>query len=154
MKTILVPIDFSPVTPAVIRAACGFAKLTRGRLILLHVVQLPVAMDPYGLSSAFVSEAFVASEKAASRQLRTWRQRCLKQVASVRTVQRLGDPAAEVLTLIRTLKPAYVIIGSHGHRALYDLLMGSTTQGVLRRATCPVLVVPDVPRAATRRGKR
>jgi nucleotide-binding universal stress UspA family protein len=33
-------------------------------------------------------------------------------------------------------------MGSHGHGAFYDLLVGSTTQGVLKRATCPVVIVP------------
>jgi nucleotide-binding universal stress UspA family protein len=33
-------------------------------------------------------------------------------------------------------------MGSHGHTAFYDLLVGSTTQGVLKKAPCPVLIVP------------
>jgi nucleotide-binding universal stress UspA family protein len=33
-------------------------------------------------------------------------------------------------------------MGSHGHTAFYDLLVGSTTHGVLMRANCPVVIVP------------
>ena len=36
----------------------------------------------------------------------------------------------------------YIVMGSHGHTAFYDLLVGSTTHGVLMRAKCPVLIVP------------
>ncbi|MBI4621943.1 MAG: universal stress protein [Verrucomicrobia bacterium] len=36
----------------------------------------------------------------------------------------------------------FIVMGSHGHTALYDLVVGSTTHGVLRRATCPVVIVP------------
>ena len=35
-----------------------------------------------------------------------------------------------------------IVIGSHGHGALYDLLVGTVTQGVIKSATCPVVVVP------------
>jgi nucleotide-binding universal stress UspA family protein len=35
------------------------------------------------------------------------------------------------------------VMGSHGHTALYDLLVGSTTHGVLMRAQCPVVIVPS-----------
>jgi len=30
-------------------------------------------------------------------------------------------------------------MGTHGHGAIYDLLVGSTTHGVLEKAPCPVL---------------
>ena len=36
----------------------------------------------------------------------------------------------------------YIVMGSHGHTALYDLLVGSTTHGVLMRAACPVVITP------------
>ena len=35
-----------------------------------------------------------------------------------------------------------IIMGSHGHGAFYELLVGSVTEGVLRRSDRPVLVVP------------
>jgi nucleotide-binding universal stress UspA family protein len=34
-----------------------------------------------------------------------------------------------------------VVVGSHGHRAVRELVMGSTTQEVVRHAPCPALVV-------------
>jgi nucleotide-binding universal stress UspA family protein len=36
------------------------------------------------------------------------------------------------------------VMGSHGHTALYDLLVGSTTHGVLMRAICPVVIIPAI----------
>jgi nucleotide-binding universal stress UspA family protein len=39
-------------------------------------------------------------------------------------------------------------MGSHGHTALYDLLVGSTTHQVLRKAKCPVVIVPSPTKAA------
>jgi len=35
------------------------------------------------------------------------------------------------------------VMGSHGHGAVYNLLVGSVTAGVLKSAKCPVLVVPS-----------
>jgi len=39
-------------------------------------------------------------------------------------------------------KADYIILGSHGHGALFHLFSGSVVTGVLKRATCPVIVVP------------
>jgi nucleotide-binding universal stress UspA family protein len=35
-----------------------------------------------------------------------------------------------------------IVLGSHGHGALYDLLVGSVAEGVLKHSKVPVLVVP------------
>jgi nucleotide-binding universal stress UspA family protein len=36
----------------------------------------------------------------------------------------------------------YIVVGSHGHTALYELLVGCTTGGVPKKARCPVTVIP------------
>ena len=35
-----------------------------------------------------------------------------------------------------------ILLGSHGHKALYQLLIGSVCEGVLRKAAIPVVIVP------------
>ncbi len=37
-----------------------------------------------------------------------------------------------------------VIIGKRGRNPMRDILLGSTAEGVCRRAVCPVLIVPEV----------
>ena len=53
-----------------------------------------------------------------------------------------GDPVDQILRESRRLAASLIVVGSHGRRGLLDLLMGSVSTGVLRRAPCPVLVVP------------
>jgi nucleotide-binding universal stress UspA family protein len=36
-----------------------------------------------------------------------------------------------------------IVIGSHGHGALYHLFAGDVASGILKDAKCPVLVVPS-----------
>jgi nucleotide-binding universal stress UspA family protein len=142
MKTILVPIDFSAVTNPVIRAACAMARLTGSRLVLLHAIVPVAAFDAYGLGSEIILETTQASEKIAARRLLALARRCRSTVKAVRTIQQTGKAVAVILAKAKELKPAYLILGSHGHGAVYDLVVGSVTQGVLRRAPCPVFIVP------------
>jgi nucleotide-binding universal stress UspA family protein len=47
-----------------------------------------------------------------------------------------------VLAQAKRLKADVIVLGSHGHGAVYNLVVGSTANGVLKHAPCPVLVVP------------
>ena len=143
MKTILVPVDLSAATSRVCAAACGLAQLIGGRVLLLHVVPPPPVMmnDYYAFDTGHLAQAMAAVEENATRQLRAlakrWARRC-----PVRTVQLSGAPVSGILAQAKSTKPAYLVLGSHGHGAVFDLLVGSSTTGVLRKARCPVLVVP------------
>ena len=60
----------------------------------------------------------------------------------VETVQLNGPPVRSILDHAKQVGADYLVMGSHGHTALYDLLVGSTTHGVLLRASCPVVITP------------
>ncbi|MSO96152.1 MAG: hypothetical protein EXQ81_10255 [Thermoleophilia bacterium] len=42
------------------------------------------------------------------------------------------------------------VVGSHGHRARTDLLLGSTTHHCIQRASCPAVVIPHRPKGGAR----
>jgi Universal stress protein family len=53
----------------------------------------------------------------------------------------------------RPLEAAYIVLGSHGHTALYELIVGGTAAGILRDASCPVLIIPPPSRPKSGVGK-
>jgi nucleotide-binding universal stress UspA family protein len=62
---------------------------------------------------------------------------------SVECIQVVGAPVPNILDQAEKYVADYIVMGSHGHTAFYDLLVGSTTHGVLMRAKCPVVIVPS-----------
>jgi nucleotide-binding universal stress UspA family protein len=48
----------------------------------------------------------------------------------------------EIVERARTLGVRMIVLGSHGHGALFHLFSGSVVTGVLERSPAPVLVVP------------
>ncbi len=154
MKTILVPLDLSAAAVQVCNAACDLARQVGGRLVLLHVVQPPpvVMSDVYAFDAGQLAEMSTVAEKAAARSLRALDRHCTKRGVRATTVQRVGAPAAAILAKAASARAAYIVMGSHGHGAIYDLLVGSTTHGVLMKAPCPVVVIPPASRRPARRG--
>jgi nucleotide-binding universal stress UspA family protein len=141
MKTILVPVDFSAVSAAVVAEAASLARALDGRIVLLSVVQLPVVYTEYA-ALMNVTEIAAAGEKNAARELDRLEGELKNQFIKTETVQVTGAPVAHILEQAQKTNADYIVMGSHGHTALYDLLVGSTTHGVLMRARCPVVIVP------------
>lgn len=145
MKTILVPIDFSPVSRDVIAEAVALARTLRARVVLVHVVQPPMIVSDL---APLVGEAiqFTAEVEKGSRQhLRRLQQRLAGRGVTVSTVCLQGYPVGQILAQAKALKARYIVVGSHGHTAFYDLVAGSVASGILKRAPCPVVVVPAAP---------
>ena len=145
MKTILVPVDFSPVTKAVVDEASSLAQSCGGKIVLLYVVQPPVLVAEYGGVIEDVVPLIEAADKAATQLLAQWRDYLKESNVTVKTVKIEGFPAKEIIDQAKSAGADYLVMGSHGHTAFYDLLIGSTTSGVLKKAPCPVVVVPARP---------
>lgn len=144
MKTILAPIDFSVVSDAVVTEAASLARAHQGRVVLLSVVQPPVVLAEYAPVMENIAEITAAGERNAARQLEKIEAKLAADFVAAESVQLTGSPIPLIVEQAEKLDADYIVMGSHGHTALYDLLVGSTTHGVLIRAKCPVVIIPAV----------
>ena len=142
MKTVLTPLDFSDVSDAVVKAAATLAQAIDGRLVLLTVVQPPVFTAEYAVLTENLAEITAIGERSASNRLEAIQADLQRNGLTVETVQYNGSPIAHIIAEADKFGADYIVMGSHGHTAFYDLLVGSTTHGVLKRAKCPVVIVP------------
>ena len=143
MKTLLVPIDFSDVTPRVLDKATELAKALGGRVVVLHVIQPPVNLsssDPVLIENT--ARITAAAEKAADKNLERLEKGLRADLPEVELSRLTGAPVARILEQAELRSADYIILGSHGHTAVYDLLVGSTAHGVLKKATSAVIIVP------------
>lgn len=67
--------------------------------------------------------------------------RARHQAVDVDEVICLGEPAAELLVLARSVEAELLIAGARGHTALECLLLGSVSEALVTEAPCPVLIV-------------
>ncbi|HEX2854085.1 MAG TPA: universal stress protein [Opitutaceae bacterium] len=142
MKTILAAVDSSGMSAAVVAEAAELARATGGRVVLLTVVEPPVITSEYAPMIENIAEITAASEKAAERHLSHLRSRLRDEDIVGESIALSGAPVVEILAKATEHGADYIVMGSHGHTAFYDLLVGSTTHGVMRRASCPVVIVP------------
>lgn len=143
MKHTVALVDFSDVTPQVVDKAAEVTRAFGGKLTLLHVVPEQPAVVELGLASPTLMRP-PSEEKIALdyNRLLELRDSLLASGldAAVQQLERAG--VSQVLELCRGLGTDLIVMGSHHHSALFHLVVGTFTSSVLKRATCPVLIVP------------
>ncbi len=144
MKSILVCVDFSDVTPRVVGTAARMALGVGARLNLVHVVMPEAAFS--AASPYFAPTQTVLERRATDVEMKQLRELADSKVCpevETECFVREGPHVDEILAQADDTKADMIVMGSHGHGALYELFVGSVTEGVLRHARIPVLIVPS-----------
>jgi nucleotide-binding universal stress UspA family protein len=139
LKKILVPVDFSIPSRKAIDYGAALATKFQSRLVLAHVVPSIAA-----LNYAFQGDTFEVEKSAFADAKKTVPELLPKEYLSqldTQTIVRNGDVRQELLQLVEQEEINLVVMGTHGRGPLTHLILGSTTESILRRVTVPILTV-------------
>jgi nucleotide-binding universal stress UspA family protein len=144
MKSILCLIDFSDFSAAAYQHALSLADYYKARLIALHVVELwKYPFADYAAYEADYAKFFTALNEGGQVQL----QRFVKQYSpggpQPELVVLQGNAPSCVLSFAQKQNIELIVMGTHGRRGFDRLVLGSTTDSVIRKAACPVLIVSN-----------
>lgn len=123
----------------IISAAQSVAKLYKARLTLLHVVETPGTLVLGETSDSLHSREDHAYLEDLAKEIE-------KPDLPVETWIGSGNPTDEIIKSIRHLGLDMLVLGSHGHRGVEDLIFGQTIDSVRHAITIPVLIIriPEV----------
>ena len=142
MRNLLVSVDLSEMSGAVVERAACIAQSFVSNLWLIHVAPSTKSSVPFNLDRDIL-------RTQAAKQLRLQRHQ-LKDLADQLRWQRIhvvtrfvsGTVSTTILAEAERIGAELIIIGSHGHGNVYHALFGGVGQKVIRKATCPVMLVP------------
>lgn len=139
---ILAAVDLSPASAKVIEAARGVADLTGASIYVLHVVEsepdfIGYDADPEVLRTRVAAEFPLEYQgvQALTKKLQD------EGLDAIEWLVR-GPAAKTTLSLADSLDAGLLVVGTHGHSAVYDVLIGSCSAAIIRKTKLPVLVVP------------
>ncbi len=146
MMTFLVPLDTSEIAQKVLLQAENLALALPAKLILLHVIEPVSAYVPVGASMDLIATSPPDLEPEqtdlAKKRLEHMAGPLRAKGLEVDCQARFGLAVDEILDEAKTHCVDYIILGSHGHGALFHLFSGSVVTGILKHSACPVIVVP------------
>jgi nucleotide-binding universal stress UspA family protein len=143
-KRILCPIDFSPSALQALGLALDLARQADGLVTLLHVVewfaeeelQAPAHFNLPAFRRHMVDDARQRLNVLVAEESRTW--------CEIDPVIVLGRAHREILRATAAKPTDLIVMGAQGRGGVELALFGSTTQEVVRGASCPVLTVRGV----------
>ena len=142
MKSILVTVDFSEITDRVMQATINLAKAIDSKVTVMHVA--PREPDVFGhqLTRKVITEPVPEDVRERYDNLMG----CAKRLedAGVTTTPLLvrGDRVRAIMREVEAVQADLIVMGAHGRGGLYKRLVGSVSEGVMRAARCPVLIIP------------
>lgn len=139
LRSILVPVDFSPASRGGLEFAGALARRLQARLDLVHVVE-PPSLPEWGYAHIPRREARL--RRATEERLPGFPLECGVDPQLVHsTLIRSGAADYEIVQTAAQTGADLIVIASRGLGHFAVSLLGGTAERVVRRATCPVLVV-------------
>jgi nucleotide-binding universal stress UspA family protein len=136
---ILCPVDFSAPSRTALRYAANLVE-SNGQVIVLYVD------DPLLSTAAAVAYGAEAIHQKTEEELKKFVADALAKMGKARTRVKLqvavGKPTDEILNAARRFRARLIVMGTSGASGAARIVLGSTTDAVLRKTEVPVLAVP------------
>jgi nucleotide-binding universal stress UspA family protein len=146
VKSILCPIDFSEFSIRAYHYAVSLAEHYEAKLVALHIVELwkyPFA-DFAAYETDFAKVSAALDEGGEARLQEFVGNHSPEEFHPLVAVNQ-GNASDLILSFAQEQNIELIVMGTHGRRGFDRLVLGSTTDRVMRRAPCPVLAISKTP---------
>lgn len=149
----MVPLDGSEHSLKALNVAIQLAKKFKSKITLIHaysvVSRVIVAPEPTTLTPPMatvvtpleVSKVAEAARKTGNNILADGEEKVKAEGIQVETLLKEGNIVQEIVNAAREGNFDLIVMGARGISKIKELLLGSVSDGVIRHAPCPVLVV-------------
>ena len=140
LKKILVPVDLSAGSKEVVDYAVLLARALGVSVTLFHVYDAPRLMSQI-VPGADNDADTIAIRADALLQLGKLREVVGHEFSALEIAIECGEPTSAILSQADSGKFDLIVIGTHGRSGVDRMLMGSVAEGVVRRASIPVVTI-------------
>jgi nucleotide-binding universal stress UspA family protein len=141
MTTILFATDFSEVSDSAFEYAASLAATYNARLVVLHVVAHQTDLRSFYVPHISFDDLDQQVEVGAKQRMNEFCNRWRGQFPDLIACVVTGIPQVEILKKALDVTASMIVMGTHGRQGFEHFIFGSTAEGVVKTAPCPVLTV-------------
>ena len=139
---ILVCVDLSDSTEGILKRIEVLCRPLNAKVWLLHNAMPEPDTIEFKVDPIEARESLARKFHHQHRQIQEYAEQFRKSGVDATALLVHGKTVDTILTEAADLDIDVIVVGSHGHGAMYQLLVGSISEGVLHRSSKPVLVIP------------
>jgi len=140
-KEIIVPTDFSEYSLRGLDYAIEIADKFSSHLKIVHVIEPLFQAADVSWTTVDFEGLNRSHREAAENNLRQIVEERIPKGIRSDSIISTGKPFVEIVKLARADNADLIVMATHGRGAISHILLGSTTEKVVRKAPCPVLTV-------------
>jgi nucleotide-binding universal stress UspA family protein len=139
---ILVCVDLSESTEIIVNKVEQLAKSLSAEVWLLHNAEPAPDIVEFKVDPLAARESLARKFHDQHRQIQELADRMRKAGISTTALLVHGKTVEAILQEASDVEADLIVVGSHGRGAMYQLLVGSVSEGVLHKSPLPVLIIP------------
>ncbi|MGH9325557.1 MAG: universal stress protein [Terriglobia bacterium] len=143
IKRILCPVDFSEFSVKAYDYAQSLARHYQAKLLVQHVLQPFAAVYPFYAFPDLLIGIYEGLRTHAEEKLRDFVNTNAQKGTEAEWILDEGIPAELILILAQKQNVDLIVMGTHGRQGMERVMLGSVTERVLRKVSCPVLAVRE-----------
>jgi nucleotide-binding universal stress UspA family protein len=142
MANILACIDFDEVAGDVLAAAKRQARAYDAGVVILHVAAPDPEFVGFSAGPQVVRDAEARELRDEHRKLQAMQRDFDEAGLTCKALMVQGSTVEKIIEVAGEEQACLIVMGTHRHSLLRDLLFGSDSRGVLDDAPCPLLLIP------------
>jgi nucleotide-binding universal stress UspA family protein len=155
LERVLCATDFSANAAAALESAVAIARPSKAEILVVHVLPFPVRSAVGVVCQPRTTDGVDDATPAdLLERLDRFARPAIAAGAETGRILRHGDPSEEIVGEAHRVRADLIVMGRHSRDASARVFLGSVAEGVVSRATCPVMVVQACPRRRARRPRR
>ncbi len=148
MKKICIALDTSPSAEKVAKIGFNYAKMLQAEVVLIHVVNhVGVYVNSYNPIMNYNGflinkniEIVESLEKEAKKFLESTANFLGEPSTEIKVLN--GNPENQILNFVEEYNVDLLVVGTHSHSLLEDVLMGNIAAQIVKNSKTPILVIP------------
>jgi nucleotide-binding universal stress UspA family protein len=151
IKKVLIGLDYDPTAEKVAEEGHSIAKAMGAEVTLLHVISDPINYTSPGHVTIMGFAGYMGTDALQTDTVDALKKASLsflelsKKHLGDKTIQTLveeGDCADTILKIAKSTHTDIIVLGSHSHKWLENIVMGSVTEKVLHHTSIPLFIIP------------